>query len=87
MGLQADLGLRCALSLQNAREHWIYHTPLSQRTAVLDLYRHIKKNGHEDRQIAFYHNGMGTVPALPSWRSFEYWKQILNSRIDLAIGW
>ncbi|ETW75891.1 hypothetical protein HETIRDRAFT_446735 [Heterobasidion irregulare TC 32-1] len=58
-----------------------------ERTAVLDLYRHIKKNGHEERQIAFYHNGMGTVPALPSWRSFEYWKQILNSKIDLAIGW
>ena len=36
--------------------------------------------------MTFYNSGIGTY-ARPSWRSFRYWKQVLDNKIDLAIAW
>jgi hypothetical protein len=54
-----------------------------QNTNVIELYSRIIK--HEN-QLTYYNSGIGTY-ARPSWRSFKYWKQVINNKIDLAIAW
>lgn len=54
-----------------------------QNTNVVELYARIIK---DDTQLTYYNSGIGTY-ARPSWRSFTYWKQVLDNKIDLAIAW
>jgi uncharacterized protein (DUF2235 family) len=56
---------------------------LSQNTNVIELYARIIK---DDNQLTYYNSGIGTY-ARPSWRSYKYWKQVINNNIDLAIAW
>ncbi|KAF8814000.1 hypothetical protein BYT27DRAFT_7219939 [Phlegmacium glaucopus] len=52
-------------------------------TNVIELYSRIIK---DDSQLTYYNSGIGTY-ARPSWRSYTYWKQVLDNKIDLAIAW
>lgn len=54
-----------------------------KNTNVIELYKNLVK---DDTQVTFYNSGIGTY-ARPSWRSFRYWKQVLDNKIDLAIAW
>ncbi|KAF8594397.1 hypothetical protein BDV93DRAFT_535091 [Ceratobasidium sp. AG-I] len=58
-----------------------YHS--LQNTNVIELYSHIEKS---DTQLTYYNSGIGTY-AKPSWKSMAYLKQVVSSRIDLAIAW
>jgi len=40
----------------------------------------------EDRQQTWYNSGIGTY-ARPSWKSLDFYKQVLYHKIDLAIAW
>ncbi|KIM73856.1 hypothetical protein PILCRDRAFT_14925 [Piloderma croceum F 1598] len=52
-------------------------------TNVVELYHRIIK---DDNQLTYYNSGIGTY-ARPSWRSYTYWKHVLDNWIDLAIAW
>jgi len=54
-----------------------------QNTNVIELYNRIVK---DKTQLTYYNSGIGTY-ARPSWRSFKYWKQVIDNNIDLAIAW
>ncbi|EIW77370.1 hypothetical protein CONPUDRAFT_62877 [Coniophora puteana RWD-64-598 SS2] len=54
-----------------------------KNTNIIELYSQIKKS---DQQLTYYNSGIGTY-ARPSWRSFSYWKQLVDNKIDLAIAW
>jgi uncharacterized protein (DUF2235 family) len=54
-----------------------------QNTNVIELYSQLK-NDH--KQITYYDSGIGTY-AQPSWKSWNYWKQVVDNKIDLAIAW
>ena len=54
-----------------------------QNTNVIELYNRLEK---DDRQVTYYDSGIGTY-AQPSWKSWKYWKQVVNHKIDLAIAW
>jgi uncharacterized protein (DUF2235 family) len=56
---------------------------LLQNTNVVELYSRIIK---DNRQVTYYNSGIGTY-ARPSWRSYKYWKQVIDHKIDLAIAW
>ncbi|KAJ7135946.1 hypothetical protein C8R44DRAFT_952508 [Mycena epipterygia] len=55
----------------------------NKNTNVIELYARIIKN---DSQLTYYNSGIGTY-AKPSWRSYKYWKQVIDNQIDLAIAW
>ncbi|KAJ7135949.1 hypothetical protein C8R44DRAFT_608626 [Mycena epipterygia] len=55
----------------------------NKNTNVIELYARIIKN---DSQLTYYNSGIGTY-ARPSWRSYKYWKQVIDNHIDLAIAW
>ena len=54
-----------------------------QNTNVIELYSQLVKN---DTQLTYYDSGIGTY-ARPSWKSWNYWKQVVDNKIDLAIAW
>ena len=54
-----------------------------QNTNVIELYNQLVKG---DTQLTYYDSGIGTY-AQPSWKSWNYWKQIIDNKIDLAIAW
>lgn len=54
-----------------------------QNTNVIQLYSQIVK---DMTQITYYNSGIGTYAA-PSWKSFGYWKQVVDNKIDLGIAW
>ncbi|KAE9385835.1 WD40 repeat-like protein [Gymnopus androsaceus JB14] len=54
-----------------------------KNTNVVELYSRLVK---DDNQLTFYNSGIGTY-AKPSWRSWTYWKQVADNKIDLAIAW
>ena len=54
-----------------------------QNTNVIELYSLIRK---KDNQRTYYNSGIGTY-AIPSWRSWAYYKQVIGHKIDLAIAW
>ncbi|THH17761.1 hypothetical protein EW146_g3118 [Bondarzewia mesenterica] len=54
-----------------------------KNTNVIELYSRLVKN---EKQLTYYNSGIGTY-AKPSWKSFSYWKQIMDNTIDLAIAW
>ena len=54
-----------------------------QNTNVIELYRNLVK---DDTQLTYYGSGIGTY-AQSSWRSWNYWKQVVDNKIDLAIAW
>ena len=56
---------------------------LLQNTNVVELYSRISK---DKQQVTYYNSGIGTY-ARPSWRSYKYWKQVIDNKIDLAIAW
>ncbi|KAJ3500631.1 hypothetical protein NLJ89_g9708 [Agrocybe chaxingu] len=53
-------------------------------TNVIELHNLILK-GSKERQLTWYNSGIGTY-AQPSWRSLNYYKQVLYHKIDLAIA-
>ncbi|CAA7270820.1 unnamed protein product [Cyclocybe aegerita] len=53
-------------------------------TNVIELYNLILK-GSKERQLTWYNSGIGTY-ARPSWRSPNYYKQVLYHKIDLVIA-
>ena len=55
----------------------------TQNTNVIELYNQLLKN---EEQLTYYDSGIGTY-ATPSWKSWNYWKQIADNKIDLAIAW
>lgn len=57
-----------------------------QNTNVIELYSRIIKDDKQHPQLTYYNSGIGTY-ARPSWRSYTYWKQVLDNKIDLAIAW
>jgi uncharacterized protein (DUF2235 family) len=54
-----------------------------QNTNVIELYSQLVK---DHRQLTYYDSGIGTY-AQPSWKSWNYWKQVVDNKIDLAIAW
>ncbi|KAG8795656.1 hypothetical protein FRC12_011628 [Ceratobasidium sp. 428] len=54
-----------------------------KNTNVVELYSRIKK---DENQLTYYNSGIGTY-AKPSWRSYNYLKQVLSNTVDLAIAW
>ena len=54
-----------------------------QNTNVIELYSNLVK---DDTQLTYYDSGIGTY-AQPSWKSWNYWKQVVDNKIDLAIAW
>ena len=54
-----------------------------QNTNVIELYNRLVK---DDAQLTYYDSGIGTY-AQPSWKSWNYWKQVVDNKIDLAIAW
>lgn len=52
-------------------------------TNVIQLYSQIIK---DDSQITYYNSGIGTYAA-PSWKSLNYWKQVVDNSVDLGIAW
>ena len=59
------------------------HDILFENTNVVKLYRHLAK---DEQQPMFYNSRVGTY-ARSSWRSFNYWKKILDNKTDLVIAW
>ncbi|KAK7036463.1 hypothetical protein VNI00_011660 [Paramarasmius palmivorus] len=51
---------------------------------VVELYSRLDKN--DALQVTFYNSGIGTY-ATPSWKSLNYYKQVVGHNIDLAIAW
>ena len=58
---------------------------VEQNTNVIELYSLIPKDAGSN-QRTYYNSGIGTY-ARPSWRSWEWYKQVLGHKIDLAIAW
>ncbi|OCH91837.1 WD40 repeat-like protein [Obba rivulosa] len=56
-----------------------------KNTNVIELYRLVKKLPG-DKQLTYYNSGIGTY-AQPSWKSFQYLRQVFDHKIDLAIAW
>lgn len=54
-----------------------------KNTNVIELYRNLVK---DNMQATFYNSGIGTY-AKPSWKSWSYWKQVIDHKVDLAIAW
>ena len=54
-----------------------------ENTNVTELYSQLIKS---NTQLTYYNSGIGTY-AKPSWKSYKYWKQVADSKIDLAIAW
>lgn len=54
-----------------------------KNTNVIELYHLLDK---DDDQLTFYNSGIGTY-ATPSWKSWDYWKQQIGHKLDLAIAW
>jgi len=40
----------------------------------------------DSKQLAYYNSGIGTY-AKPSWKSVNYFMQVVDNSIDLAIAW
>ncbi|KAJ7900848.1 hypothetical protein B0H13DRAFT_1883251 [Mycena leptocephala] len=55
----------------------------NKNTNAIELYGRITK---DDTQLTYYSSGIGTY-ARPSWRSWKYWRQVMDNKIDLAIAW
>ena len=56
-----------------------------KNTNVIELYNLIlKKVGHNQR--TWYNSGIGTY-ARPSWKSWTFYRQVIEHKIDLAIAW
>ncbi|KAJ7440547.1 hypothetical protein B0H11DRAFT_2352530, partial [Mycena galericulata] len=55
----------------------------NRNTNVIELYARMEK---DESQLTYYNSGIGTY-ARPSWRSFQYRKQVVDNHIDLAIAW
>jgi uncharacterized protein (DUF2235 family) len=55
-----------------------------QNTNVIELYSQLVKDNN--RQVTYYDSGIGTY-AQPSWKSWNYWKQVVDNSIDLMIAW
>ena len=58
-------------------------THVEKNTNVIELYHLILK---EADQRTWYNSGIGTY-APPSWKSLNFYKQVLYHKIDLAIAW
>ncbi|KIM35804.1 hypothetical protein M413DRAFT_14372 [Hebeloma cylindrosporum] len=56
-----------------------------KNTNVIELYKLILKEV-ENNQRTWYNSGIGTY-ARPSWKSFKFYRQVLEHKIDLAIAW
>ncbi|PPQ69959.1 hypothetical protein CVT26_013295 [Gymnopilus dilepis] len=56
-----------------------------KNTNVIELYHLICKDD-EDKQLTWYNSGIGTY-ARPSWKSVDYYKQVIGHKVDLAIAW
>ncbi|KAF8901488.1 WD40-repeat-containing domain protein [Gymnopilus junonius] len=56
-----------------------------KNTNVIELYNLILKE-EEHNQLTWYNSGIGTY-ARPSWKSIDYYKQVLYHKVDLAIAW
>ena len=54
-----------------------------QNTNVIRLYSQFMK---DHKQLTYYDSGIGTYTQ-PSWKSFHYWKQVVDNKIDLTIAW
>ena len=52
---------------------------------MIELYNLILKKV-EHNQRTWYNSGIGTY-ARPSWKSFKFFRQVLEHKIDLAIAW
>ncbi|KAL0571887.1 hypothetical protein V5O48_010077 [Marasmius crinis-equi] len=53
-----------------------------KNTNVVELYSRLTKH---PVQLTYYNSGIGTY-AIPSWRSWDYYKQVVGHVIDLAIA-
>ena len=53
-----------------------------QNTNVVELYSRLVK---DDKQLTFYNSGIGTY-AKPSWKSWDYRKQVIMNKLDLAFA-
>ncbi|KZV99911.1 WD40 repeat-like protein [Exidia glandulosa HHB12029] len=54
-----------------------------KNTNIVELYSRLVK---DRTQRTFYNSGIGTY-ATPSWKSWTYYKQVVDHKIDLAIAW
>ncbi|EJD37473.1 hypothetical protein AURDEDRAFT_73269 [Auricularia subglabra TFB-10046 SS5] len=54
----------------------------TKNTNVVELYSRLIKDEH---QLTFYNSGIGTY-AKPSWKSWEYFKQVVANKLDLAFA-
>ena len=55
---------------------------MEQNTNVVELYSRLVK---DDDQLTFYNSGIGTY-AKPSYMSWDYIKQIIANKFDLAFA-
>ncbi|KAF9058718.1 hypothetical protein BDP27DRAFT_1505466 [Rhodocollybia butyracea] len=53
-----------------------------KNTNIVELYSRLAKNKD---QLTFYNSGIGTY-AEPSWKSWDYWKQVGMNKLDLALA-
>lgn len=53
-----------------------------KNTNVVELYSRLVK---DDNQLTFYNSGIGTY-AEPSWKSWDYRKQVIMNKLDLAFA-
>jgi uncharacterized protein (DUF2235 family) len=56
-----------------------------KNTNVIELYDMLVK-GDDTIQMTWYNSGVGTY-ARPSWRSLQYYIQIIYHIIDMMIAW
>lgn len=49
----------------------------------MELYSRL---ANDKTQLTYYDSGTGNY-ATPSWRSWNYLKQVVDNKIDLAIAW
>ncbi|KAF8881402.1 WD40-repeat-containing domain protein [Gymnopilus junonius] len=54
-------------------------------TNVVELHNLVLKE-IGDNQLTWYQSGIGTY-AQPSWKSWKYFEQVLDNKVDLAIAW
>ncbi|KAF8881419.1 WD40-repeat-containing domain protein [Gymnopilus junonius] len=54
-------------------------------TNVVELHNLVLKE-IGDHQLTWYQSGIGTY-AQPSWKSWKYFEQVLDNKVDLAIAW
>lgn len=40
----------------------------------------------DDKQLTYYNSGIGTY-AKSSFKSWSYWKLVINNKLDLAVAW